>query len=184
MQVESIPGGSARYYLLETLRQFAIDRAAEAIGYKGAGTVEFLMDMDSGDFYFIEVNPRVQVEHTVTEEVTGIDIVRAQILITEGKSLIEATGVKHDENGNVIGEPEVIRVPGISGLTKDSKVWRAYEAARKAYRDGIRWMKRKNYQMAEQAFRSALMYEPDNKLFKEKADECNKAIGMDRFKIR
>jgi pyruvate carboxylase len=51
------------------------------------------MDMDSGEFYFIEVNPRVQVEHTVTEEVTGIDIVQAQIKIAEGKSLTEATGV-------------------------------------------------------------------------------------------
>ena len=54
------------------------------VNYECAGTVEFLMDMDSGEFYFIEVNPRVQVEHTVTEEVTGIDIVRAQILIAEG----------------------------------------------------------------------------------------------------
>lgn len=63
------------------------------VNYECAGTVEFLMDMESGDFYFIEVNPRVQVEHTVTEEVTGIDIVRAQILIAEGKSLVEATGV-------------------------------------------------------------------------------------------
>ncbi len=62
------------------------------VNYECAGTVEFLMDMDSGKFYFIEVNPRVQVEHTVTEEVTGIDIVRAQILIAEGKSLVEATG--------------------------------------------------------------------------------------------
>ena len=62
------------------------------VNYECAGTVEFLMDMDSGDFFFIEVNPRVQVEHTVTEEVTGIDIVRAQILIAEGKSLVEATG--------------------------------------------------------------------------------------------
>ncbi|SFI53623.1 pyruvate carboxylase [Jannaschia pohangensis] len=62
------------------------------VNYECAGTVEFLMDMDSGKFYFIEVNPRVQVEHTVTEEVTGIDIVRAQILIAEGKSLMEATG--------------------------------------------------------------------------------------------
>ena len=63
------------------------------VNYKNAGTVEFLMDMDSGEFYFIEVNPRIQVEHTVTEEVTGIDIVRAQILIAEGKSIAEATGV-------------------------------------------------------------------------------------------
>ena len=62
------------------------------VNYECAGTVEFLMDMDTGQFYFIEVNPRVQVEHTVTEEVTGIDIVQAQILIAEGKSLSEATG--------------------------------------------------------------------------------------------
>jgi pyruvate carboxylase len=62
------------------------------VNYECAGTVEFLMDMDDGKFYFIEVNPRVQVEHTVTEEVTGIDIVRAQILIAEGKTIQEATG--------------------------------------------------------------------------------------------
>ncbi|EAR50860.1 Pyruvate carboxylase [Oceanicola granulosus HTCC2516] len=68
-------------------------KICEHVSYECAGTVEFLMDMESGEFYFIEVNPRVQVEHTVTEEVTGIDIVRAQILIAEGKSLTEATGV-------------------------------------------------------------------------------------------
>ncbi len=62
------------------------------VGYECAGTVEFLMDIDTGEFFFIEVNPRVQVEHTVTEEVTGIDIVRAQILIAEGRSIEEATG--------------------------------------------------------------------------------------------
>ncbi|UWR12727.1 pyruvate carboxylase [Sulfitobacter mediterraneus] len=62
------------------------------VGYECAGTVEFLMDMETGKFYFIEVNPRVQVEHTVTEEVTGIDIVQAQILIAEGKTIAEATG--------------------------------------------------------------------------------------------
>ncbi|MEO1678594.1 MAG: pyruvate carboxylase [Pseudomonadota bacterium] len=67
-------------------------KIAEHVGYECAGTIEFLMDMETGEFYFIEVNPRVQVEHTVTEEVTGIDIVRAQILIAEGKSLVEATG--------------------------------------------------------------------------------------------
>ncbi|RDC73202.1 pyruvate carboxylase [Rhodovulum sp. 12E13] len=67
-------------------------KIAEHVGYECAGTVEFLMDMETGEFYFIEVNPRIQVEHTVTEEVTGIDIVRAQILIAEGKSLVEATG--------------------------------------------------------------------------------------------
>lgn len=67
----------------EELCQSAL-RLARAAGYTHAGTAEYLMDMDSGAFYFIEVNPRVQVEHTVTEEVTGIDIVKAQIHIAEG----------------------------------------------------------------------------------------------------
>jgi len=71
------------------------------VNYRNAGTVEFLMDMDSGEFYFIEVNPRIQVEHTVTEEVTGIDIVRAQILVAEGKTIAEATGVQ-DQNAVVL----------------------------------------------------------------------------------
>ena len=64
------------------------------VGYECAGTVEFLMDMNTEEFFFIEVNPRVQVEHTVTEEVTGIDIVRAQIKIAEGKTLARATGAQ------------------------------------------------------------------------------------------
>lgn len=59
-------------------------KIGRAVRYLNAGTVEFLQDADSGRFYFIEVNPRVQVEHTVTEAVTGIDIVRAQIRIAEG----------------------------------------------------------------------------------------------------
>jgi len=81
-------------------------KIARAADYQNAGTVEFLMDRDTGAFYFIEVNPRIQVEHTVTEEVTGIDIVRAQILIAEGASLAEATGKARQEdirlNGNAI----------------------------------------------------------------------------------
>ena len=76
------------------------------VNYECAGTVEFLMDMDTGEFYFIEVNPRVQVEHTVTEEVTGIDIVQAQIKIAEGKTLEEATRKKSQDqitlNGHAI----------------------------------------------------------------------------------
>ncbi len=76
------------------------------VGYECACTVEFLMDMETDAFYFIEVNPRVQVEHTVTEEVTGIDIVRAQILLAEGKSLERATGAMSQDdiilNGHAI----------------------------------------------------------------------------------
>ena len=56
---------------------------AKKVNYNNAGTVEFLVD-EGGEIYFIEVNPRIQVEHTVTEEVTGIDIVRSQILIAAG----------------------------------------------------------------------------------------------------
>lgn len=57
------------------------------VGYLNAGTVEFLVDEDEKHFYFIEVNPRVQVEHTVTEMITDVDIVRTQILIAEGYAL-------------------------------------------------------------------------------------------------
>ena len=61
-----------------------------AANYTHAGTVEFLMDADTGAFYFIEVNPRIQVEHTVTEQVTGVDVVKAQIRITEGAHIGDA----------------------------------------------------------------------------------------------
>ena len=77
-------------YLSEEKRQelaeysLKIGRTAD---YTGAGTVEFLMDIETENFYFIEVNPRVQVEHTVTEEVTGIDIIKAQIHLLSGEKI-------------------------------------------------------------------------------------------------
>lgn len=77
-------------YLSDAERKTITDygvKIAEASNYYGAGTVEFLMDADTGQFYFIEVNPRIQVEHTVTEQVTGIDIVKAQIHIAEGAAI-------------------------------------------------------------------------------------------------
>ncbi len=73
------------------------EKICQMVGYQCAGTVEFLMDVSNGNFFFIEVNPRIQVEHTVTEEVTGIDIVRAQIMLAEGSSIKEATG-KDNQN--------------------------------------------------------------------------------------
>jgi pyruvate carboxylase len=84
-------------YLDDTQRQELASYAvaiAHAAKYCGAGTVEFLQDADTGKFYFIEVNPRIQVEHTVTEMVTGIDIVKAQIHIAEGAAIGDpASGV-------------------------------------------------------------------------------------------
>jgi pyruvate carboxylase len=77
-------------YLDDTTRSGLCEaalRLGRTVGYTHAGTVEFLMDVDSGAFYFIEVNPRIQVEHTVTEQVTGIDIVKAQIRISEGAAI-------------------------------------------------------------------------------------------------
>ena len=85
-------------------------RICAHVGYECAGTVEFLMDMDSQKFYFIEVNPRVQVEHTVTEQVTGIDIVQAQILIEEGKTLPQATGVASQADVKLNGHAVQCRV--------------------------------------------------------------------------
>src|SRR5579883_1697867 len=82
-------------YLDEAARRQLCEAAlmiGRAARYENAGTVEFLMDADSGDFYFIEVNPRIQVEHTVSEEVTGLDIVKAQIRIAEGKRIGDAPG--------------------------------------------------------------------------------------------
>lgn len=80
------------------------------VNYECAGTVEFLMDMKTEAFYFIEVNPRIQVEHTVTEEVTGIDIVRAQILIKEGASLADATGAASQDAVKLEGHAIQCRV--------------------------------------------------------------------------
>jgi pyruvate carboxylase len=76
-------------FLAPDLRQKLCEAAltlARAIGYVNAGTVEFLIDQ-AGDFYFIEMNPRIQVEHTVTEMITGVDIVKSQIRIAEGVPL-------------------------------------------------------------------------------------------------
>jgi pyruvate carboxylase len=91
-------------YLDAATRQDLCAAALKIAGgtdYVGAGTVEFLMDADTGKFYFIEVNPRVQVEHTVTEVVCDLDIVKAQIRIAEGKRI----GVMGEDGAYETGIP-------------------------------------------------------------------------------
>ncbi len=100
-------------YLTDAQRAEVCDlgrRICAHVDYECAGTVEFLMDMDDEKFYFIEVNPRVQVEHTVTEEVTGIDIVQSQIRIAEGKTLAEATGVARQQDIELRGHALQCRI--------------------------------------------------------------------------
>ena len=78
-------------------------KIAKHVGYVNAGTLEFLVD-EKGEYYFIEMNPRIQVEHTVTEMVTGIDIVQSQILIAQGYSLdSEEINIKSQEDIEVRG---------------------------------------------------------------------------------
>jgi pyruvate carboxylase len=86
--VEVAPAANLPTRIREELCQAALQLARKA-NYRNAGTVEFLYDVDAGKWYFIEVNPRIQVEHTVTEMVTGIDLVRSQILIAQGYQLHE-----------------------------------------------------------------------------------------------
>ena len=86
-------------------------RIGRAVQYRNAGTVEFLQDADTGEFYFIEVNPRIQVEHTVTEVVTGIDIVKAQIRVAEGAEIgTEASGVPAQNDIRVTGHAMQCRI--------------------------------------------------------------------------
>jgi pyruvate carboxylase len=88
----------------ETVRNELCDAAikvAKEVKYNNAGTVEFLLDTDTDEWFFIEMNPRIQVEHTVTEIITGVDLVRSQILVAQG----------HDLFGDVIDIPAQDEIP-------------------------------------------------------------------------
>ncbi len=116
-------------------------KAAEAVGYVNAGTIEFLMD-EKENFYFIEMNTRVQVEHPVTEEVTGIDIVKEQIRIAAGEELgydqkdvlpskaaIECRINAEDPFNNFQpcpGRIEFLHVPGGHGVRVDTHAYAGY----------------------------------------------------------
>jgi acetyl-CoA carboxylase biotin carboxylase subunit len=95
-------------------------KALKNIGYYNAGTVEFLMDED-GSFYFIEMNARIQVEHPVTELVTGVDLIKSQIRIAAGEKLVDAVGPVefrgHSIECRVNAEDPVTFVPSAGRIT-------------------------------------------------------------------
>lgn len=125
--VERAPAPYLSQQVRDDLTGAAI-RLGKAANYRGAGTVEFLLDADTNKFYFIEVNPRIQVEHTVTEVVTGIDIVKAQIRLLEGAVIgTPESGVPLQQdirlNGNAIQcrvtteDPEQNFIPDYGRIT-------------------------------------------------------------------
>ncbi|MDX8291096.1 acetyl-CoA carboxylase biotin carboxylase subunit [Metabacillus indicus] len=84
--VEETPSPALSAEMRETMGRAAV-KAAEAVNYTGAGTVEFIFDHIEDKFYFMEMNTRIQVEHPVTEMVTGIDLIKEQIMVASGKEL-------------------------------------------------------------------------------------------------
>ena len=96
--VEIAPALNLKEETRQRLLQAAL-QVGRAAKLDNAGTVEFLFDTETGEFYFIEVNPRIQVEHTVTEEITGFDIVKCQLLIAQGTPLSDPEiGLASQEN--------------------------------------------------------------------------------------
>jgi len=121
-------------------------RVCKRVGYRSAGTIEFIVDAASGEFYFMEMNTRIQVEHPVTEMVTGIDIVKEQIRVAEGEPLrirqedvrldghaIECRINAEDSNRNFApapGEVRSVAFPGGPGIRVDSHLFSGYLLAK------------------------------------------------------
>jgi len=122
-----------------TVCQYAL-KIAKFANYECAGTVEFLMDKETQQFFFIEVNPRIQVEHTVTEEITGIDIVKAQIRLSEGEKIGECdkSGVPNQEDIKIYGHAVQCRVTTEDSLNNFIPDYGRISAYRVATGFGIR----------------------------------------------
>ena len=138
--VEEAPSPSITEEQRMKLLDYAV-KAAKHINYRSAGTLEFLMD-ENGNFYFIEMNTRIQVEHPTTEMITGVDIVKAQILIAMGEKLpvdtknlringhsIEARINAEDPENNFAPSPgkiELLHKPGGPGVRVDTHIYQGY----------------------------------------------------------
>ncbi len=139
--VEETPSPHMTPELRHTMGQYAV-KAAQSVEYVGAGTIEFLVD-DQHNFYFLEMNTRLQVEHPITERITGIDIVKEQIKIADGEKLsyaqdevvmhghaIECRIYAEDPQNNFMPNPGVIKhitEPLGLGVRTDGYVYKGYE---------------------------------------------------------
>ncbi|MEE9487930.1 MAG: acetyl-CoA carboxylase biotin carboxylase subunit [Candidatus Brocadiales bacterium] len=140
--LEETPSPSVSQHQRTELYKAAL-RMAKAVNYVNAGTVEFLVDKDNGKFYFIEMNTRLQVEHPITEMVSGIDLVKEQLKIASGEQLgyrqkqiilngvaIECRIYAEDPDNGFRPQPGLIsmyHVPGGNGVRIDSHVHQGYE---------------------------------------------------------
>lgn len=118
-------------------------RAVDAVGYQNAGTIEFLFDCQSQDFYFMEMNTRIQVEHPITEEITGIDLIKEQLRVASGEKLsfsqkdlaIRGHAIEFRVNAEnpykdfapSPGKVNFVNMPGGRGVRVDSHVYTGYE---------------------------------------------------------
>lgn len=139
--LEEAPSSAVNPALRNKMGEAAI-KLAKAVGYANAGTVEFLLDKH-GDFYFMEMNTRVQVEHPVTEAVTGVDILKEQIMVASGEKLsfsqkdikidghaIECRIIAEDPSNNFapsVGTVKRLVTPGGIGVRIDSHIYGGYE---------------------------------------------------------
>jgi acetyl-CoA carboxylase biotin carboxylase subunit len=140
--IEEAPSQVISPYMRRRMGEAAV-RAATVIGYHGVGTIEFLYEQASSKFYFLEMNTRIQVEHPVTEMVTGVDLVREQIRMEMEEPLdinqrqifirghaIECRVNAEDPDNNfrpVVGEIKTFRLPGGPGIRVDTHIHKGYK---------------------------------------------------------
>jgi acetyl-CoA carboxylase biotin carboxylase subunit len=139
--IEESPSPVVDHKLRKRMGEAAI-KCAKSIGYVNAGTIEFLLDAD-GSFYFMEMNTRIQVEHPVTEAVTGIDLVKEQIRVAYGEKMsfkqddikfsghaIECRIIAEDPDKDFMpcpGKIATLNIPGGSGVRLDTHVYQGYD---------------------------------------------------------
>lgn len=130
--VEESPSPAITPELREKMTAAAV-KAAKVVDYTSVGTVEFLLDSDN-NFYFMEMNTRLQVEHTVTEAVTGVDIVKWQIRIADGVPLdfaqndisLNGSSIECRINAKTVGNVRVLHVPGGPWVRFDTALYQGY----------------------------------------------------------